>query len=599
MSSSPRMVDCVVTGARRRPASSRTTRRIEAVAVALASLAVFAGYAWSGQYWIDLMDEGYFLYLADRVRHGDLPYRDFDTYYTPGVFHLYAAAFDVFGVGVMPVRLLLAGVRTLCLVLLYVLTRRVAPWPFAILPGLLVCAMDHVPIHPEPHPAWWALLANLCGLAAVVAHVSTLRARWLVFAGGAAAAAFCFKQNVGAFAALALGGYLLLRPRDRVGRLVRSMQAVYALCLASAATVFLRPALDDLVAATLLLPLLGTLSLLLWEAQAHASPSGWATGLGSVAAEAALTGIAFVGVTLLWLVPLVSVLGLDGTPFGLFIGADVNQGALVVPMAPPPRAAREAMALAIWAPLVAASAFGPRARHRLERLGALGLGASLLVPLVPVLTGPSEPLAEDPAFYPWLSGLDAAFSTLFLYLPALGAWAGLATMVARVRHGEPLGPVPWYLFCGATAALAIYPRFDFLHVIFAGPVLFVVGAWALSRMYAGLAEGATRAGRGAIYAALLVVPVAAVAPHVSWRSVTLVHADPRSPTPPPYVPLGLERAPVLVPRHIADSVRGAVALVQAGRRLASRSSRTRPPPSSTSWRTGPTRPASPTSSRAP
>jgi hypothetical protein len=233
-------------------------------------------------------------------------------------------------------------------------------------------------------------------------------------------------------------------------------------------------------------------------------------------------------------------------------------------MAPPPRAAREVMALAIWAPLGAASAFGPRAWHRLERLGALGLGASLLVPLVPVLTGPSEPLAEDPAFYPWLSGLDAAFSTLFLYLPALGAWAGLTTMVARVRHGESLGMVPWYLLCGATSALAIYPRFDFLHVIFAGPVLFVVEAWALSRMYAGLAEGATRAGRGAIYAALLVVPVAAVAPHVSWRYVTLVHADPRSPTPPPYVPLGLERAPVLVPRHIADSVRGAVALVQAG-----------------------------------
>ena len=39
---------------------------------------------------------------------------------------------------------------------------------------------------------------------------------------------------------------------------------------------------------------------------------------------------------------------------------------------------------------------------------------------------------------------------------------------------------------------------------------------------------------------------------------------PRRRAPPPYVPLGLERAPVLVPRHVADSVRGAVELVRAG-----------------------------------
>jgi len=72
------MVDRVATGACPLPATSRTSRRIEVLAVAFAALAVFAGYAWSGRYWIDLMDEGYFLYLADRVRQGDLPYRDFD-----------------------------------------------------------------------------------------------------------------------------------------------------------------------------------------------------------------------------------------------------------------------------------------------------------------------------------------------------------------------------------------------------------------------------------------------------------------------------------------------------------------------------------------
>ncbi len=67
-----------------------------------------------------------------------------------------------------------------------------------------------------------------------------------------------------------------------------------------------------------------------------------------------------------------------------------------------------------------------------------------------------------------------------------------------------------------------------------------------------------------VYAALLVLAVAAVAPHAYWRYVTIVHANPRAPEPPPYVDLGLERAQVRLPENIADSVRGAVQLVQAG-----------------------------------
>ena len=109
----------------------------------------------------------------------------------------------------------------------------------------------------------------------------------------------------------------------------------------------------------------------------------------------------------------------------------------------------------------------------------------------------------------------------------------------------------------------MYPRSDTLHVMFAGPPLFVVGAWALYRIWGGLVGEAGWAPRAAVFAALLIVPAAAVAPHAYWRYVTIVHADPRSPTPPPYVPLGLERAPVLAPRHLADSVRGAVELVRA------------------------------------
>src|SRR5687768_6217483 len=64
--------------------------RAEHLAVALVAVLVLAAHVWAGQFGIDPVDEGYFLSLADRVHQGALPYRDFDTYYTPGVFYLYA-----------------------------------------------------------------------------------------------------------------------------------------------------------------------------------------------------------------------------------------------------------------------------------------------------------------------------------------------------------------------------------------------------------------------------------------------------------------------------------------------------------------------------
>jgi hypothetical protein len=92
----------------------------------------------------------------------------------------------------------------------------------------------------------------------------------------------------------------------------------------------------------------------------------------------------------------------------------------------------------------------------------------------------------------------------------------------------------------------------------------VVGAWALSWVHRALVGHAGPLRHAAVFAALLVVPAMAAAPHAYWRYVMIVHADPNSPEPPPYVPLGLERAPVLVPKHIAESVRGAVEFVRAG-----------------------------------
>ncbi|HEY2595744.1 MAG TPA: hypothetical protein VGK33_17770, partial [Chloroflexota bacterium] len=46
---------------------------------------------------MDAQDEGYFLEQATRVLQGQVPYRDFDSLYTPGLLYLHAALLSLLG----------------------------------------------------------------------------------------------------------------------------------------------------------------------------------------------------------------------------------------------------------------------------------------------------------------------------------------------------------------------------------------------------------------------------------------------------------------------------------------------------------------------
>src|SRR5258708_1146799 len=46
---------------------------------------------------IDDLDEGYFVQQAVRVLHGQVPYRDFDTLYSPGLAYAHAGLFWLLG----------------------------------------------------------------------------------------------------------------------------------------------------------------------------------------------------------------------------------------------------------------------------------------------------------------------------------------------------------------------------------------------------------------------------------------------------------------------------------------------------------------------
>jgi hypothetical protein len=555
----------------------------EPFVVGVGAVAAFGVYAWLARFGLDLADEGYFMDLATRVMNGQLPYRDFDTYYTPGMFYMEAVIFSLFGVSVTSARLLMIGIRVACGLLLYRLARRVVPWPFAALPPLIMLAAD---LSIESHPAWPALLGTLLMLEMLAGDQLSLQpldsgnadigrcdrrgsAVWLVLAGASAGIAFAFKQNVGAFAILGGVSYVLLRPRPRAGPLVITLRLVYALSLAVTVRRFLANTFDELVALTIWLPLVATLLLLLsWSSdirlgirRGHWTLRGVADRLDAVALDTAWFGMGLAAVTLAWLGALVAELGPSNTPFGLFLG-NVNQGALTFPLEAPPLGTPWLAVAALWLPLVIVAMF-QRPVWKLVAPVASAAMASLLLPLLPIRAASLDPLVTSIGFFPRLEWLDLQFGSLYLYLSALAAWSGLLLLIPLRTAGTSPPTVAWYLLVGVLAQLALYPRADTVHALFAGSPLLLVGAWVLARVHHRLAASISRAGQALVFAALLLVPLVATLPHAYGRYISLAHPEAGAAVTT-YVPFGLERAAVLVHEPVAEDLRDAVAYVQQG-----------------------------------
>jgi hypothetical protein len=113
---------------------------------------------------ITYYDESLELYCAERVLHGQLPYRDFWTMYGPAQFYVLAGFFKLFGSSVLTGRLydalVKAGIVCMCFLLVERLaSRRSAAFAFAASLLCLTCntsAIYNFPVYP----------ALLCGLVA-------------------------------------------------------------------------------------------------------------------------------------------------------------------------------------------------------------------------------------------------------------------------------------------------------------------------------------------------------------------------------------------------------------------------------------------------
>jgi len=169
---------------------------------------------------IDDLDEGYFVQQAVRLLHGQVPYQDFQSLYTPGLAYVHAALFGlVGGPFLLAPRVLALAARAGLALLLFGMARPLVRRPlWAALPSVFVLVgLDDAPVRWEPHPGW---LSTLFAVVAAWCLSHGTRTRWLAAAGIATAVAYAFKQNTGAFMLAAIIIYEALSPTDRVKRII-------------------------------------------------------------------------------------------------------------------------------------------------------------------------------------------------------------------------------------------------------------------------------------------------------------------------------------------------------------------------------------------
>ena len=456
-------------------------RRLAPVAVAGLAAAYFASFLTYG---VNLEDEGSLLHGIARTLGGELPYVDFHTGYTPGVFYLNAGLLHLFGRSVVPVRAALAVVNAATVGLLFALARPLAGGALAAAAALGYAAFlpffaGEFASFNIPYPAWYAGAAWLATQAAFDRWVAGARPGALLAAGLGAGVAFAFKPNAGVLAVLACALALGLLaagdgdPDRRAGRALLVLVALALVVLLARALVALLTLDTDwlafpMIAAAPLALAAGRLLI----ARARVPHAGrLVPALALVALGAALA-------TLPWLAYLLARLGPVRFASDVLLLGSGAERVYATPY-PEPRAFP-----AGWAPLAAAALVGVAVlglaaeRGRVARgtaLATAAAGASALGVLVALVARMPEGLRR--------SVLWQVEETGFFLVPALGL-AGVVVALRRLRGHLGAEGRRWLV--GLVFALVmyvqLYPRVDSMHLVLAVPSALVLGAGAAARV---------------------------------------------------------------------------------------------------------------------
>jgi hypothetical protein len=138
------------------------------------------------------MDAGTLAQTAERILHGQVPYRDFGELYTGGLGYLNALAFRLLGVNLFSLRIPLFLSFLAWVPAVYFIARRFSGPMTAGAITLLAVAWS-VPEYPEAMPSWYNLFFATWGTLALLRYTEGGRRRWLGAAGLCAGLSFLVK----------------------------------------------------------------------------------------------------------------------------------------------------------------------------------------------------------------------------------------------------------------------------------------------------------------------------------------------------------------------------------------------------------------------
>lgn len=149
-------------------------------------------------------DEGIILQGAERILHGQVPYRDFFTFYTPGSFYVTAFLFKVFGDSILTARTALMFFGAAFPVITYALARRTCSKSISFFVAILV-AVDAAPYRFLVLHNWdstfWACLCAYCS----IRWLESDARHWAFATGTLASFTVLTEQSKGAGLILGLG----------------------------------------------------------------------------------------------------------------------------------------------------------------------------------------------------------------------------------------------------------------------------------------------------------------------------------------------------------------------------------------------------------
>ena len=167
-------------------------------ALSLAYLLAFRRYATMEP------DEGILLQGAQRILHGQVLYRDFFSFFTPGSYYFLALIFGIFGNSFLVARTVLAVIGGVCSVVSYLLARRTCSPGTALITAALV-TLTTLPYRFLVLHNWdstlWACLAIYCA----VRFIERPHWKWAFSLGSFASVTTLFEQSKGAGLCLGLG----------------------------------------------------------------------------------------------------------------------------------------------------------------------------------------------------------------------------------------------------------------------------------------------------------------------------------------------------------------------------------------------------------